>query len=196
MFDLRVVHHLEMRRTLHSPLALVASMVAFSLLAASIVSAQTPAATPAEPQATPTPPIKTPEWRCITPGGTYAVALKSMVCVAIQEYIVDGGARVTEVNIDTMGNSLARFYYLEPITPQSPAAVGQSALNKLQELATQASERTGQEETWKKVVKSYPTSTHAHTIEYRVDSADDLQKIFKSADTALRSAVDTEITLK
>jgi len=109
----------------------------------------------------------------------------------MHEYVVDGAARVTEMNVDTTGNALARFYYLEPITPQTPLGIGQSTINKLQELATEASTRTGQEEVWKKVSKTYPGSTHAHTVEFRVESKDELIKIFKSADAAFRQMRDT-----
>ena len=150
--------------------------------------AQTPAA------ATPTP-GRTPEWRCTLPGGVYVVPLRSMVGVAMHEYVVDGVARVTEVNIDTTGNALVRFYFLEPITPQTPLGAGQATLNKLQELAEEAASRSGQEEAWKKVVKTYPGSTHAHTIEFRLDSKEQLQKIFGSADQALRDFKDTAFTV-
>jgi len=135
-------------------------------------------------------------WRATLPGGSFVVALRSMVSVGMQEYVVDGAARVTEVNIDTTGNALARFYYLEPITPQTPMAAGQSLINKAQELATEAVGRTGQEEVWKKVVKSYPSSTHAHTVEFRVGSKEDLKKIFESAETAMRESKDTIFTLQ
>jgi hypothetical protein len=91
---------------------------------------------------------------------------------------------------------LARFYYLEPITPQTPMAAGQSIINKAQELAAEAAGRTGQDEVWKKVVKSYPSSTHAHTIEFRIGSKEDLKKLFESADTAMRESKDTVFTLQ
>jgi len=144
--------------------------------------AQTPAAS-----STPALNGRVPLWICVTPGGTYEVALRSIVSVSSCEYIVDNVARVTEVNIDTGGNMAVRFYYIEPMTPNSPIGLGQSTINKLQDVVTEAAERTGQDEVWKKVVKNYPTTTHAHTIEYRVDSKDDLTKIFTSAELAFRT---------
>ena len=101
--------------------------------------------------------------------------------------IVDGVARVNEVNVDTAGNMAVRFYYIEPVVPNSPIGFGQSTINKAQEVLTEAAARTGQDEVWKKVVKNYPTTTHAHTIEYRVDSKDALNKIFTSAELAFRT---------
>jgi hypothetical protein len=147
---------------------------------------------------TPTPgPTRIPLWRCDLPGGVYEVALRNIISVSTHEYVVDGVARVTEMNIDTEGNLAVRFYYLEPIVPSSPIAVGQSILDRAQNLATEAANRlnSGDEPPWEKVVKSYPTSTHAHTVEYRVDSLDDLQSLFNSADQAFRTGQNTQITL-
>lgn len=142
--------------------------------------AQTP-----NPTATP-PPGGLPVWRCELPGGTYEVALRSIVSVSTHEYIVDGAARVTEVNVDTNGSMVVRFYFLEPITPTSPLGIGQSTINKVQELANEVVDRTGQGEVWQKVVKTYPTTTHARTIEYRVENKEQIDKIFQSAETAFR----------
>jgi hypothetical protein len=147
--------------------------------------------------ASPTPyPSRTPMWRCDLPGGTYEVALRNMISVSIHDYVVDGVARVTEMNIETAGSTEVRFYYLEPITPTLP--VGQSALDKVQELANEAAGRVnpGDEPPWEKVVKSYPTTTHAHTVEYRLDTKEDLQNLFNSAEQAFRMNQNTEIMLE
>jgi hypothetical protein len=147
---------------------------------------------------TPTPGAsRIPLWRCDLQGGVYEVALRNIISVSTHEYVVDGVARVTEMNIDTQGNLAVRFYYLEPITPTSPVAVGQSVLDRVQNMATEAATRLnpGDEPPWEKVVKSYPTTTHAHTVEYRLDSLDDLQSLFNSADQAFRTNVNTEISL-
>ena len=132
------------------------------------------------------PGTRVPLWICNTPGGTYEVALRSIVSVSTCEYLVDGIVHVTEVNVDTQGNMAVRFYYLEPVTPNSPVGVGQSAVDKAQEIAQQLADQSGQD-VWQKVIKSYPTTTHAHTIEYRVDSKEDLLKIFTSAEQAFRT---------
>jgi hypothetical protein len=124
-------------------------------------------------------------FRAKLPGGTYEVAVRSIVAVTSHEYLVDGIARVTEVNIDTTGSLLARFYFLEPMTPTSPIGLGQSALDKGQEILKQAAEKTGQD-AWKKVIKNYPTTTHARTVEYRVVDKGDLNKIYEAAEEAFR----------
>ena len=155
----------------------------FLLIAAS-ARAQTPT-----PSATSTPVPRQPYWRCELPGGTYEVAIRAIVSVSRHEYIVDGAARVNEVNVDTDGNMAVRFYFIEAAAAKSPLGVGQSALDRVSELAKEAGQRVGANEAWERVVKSYPTTTHAHTIEYRIDTEDQLQQIFDSAQKAFESGV-------
>jgi hypothetical protein len=139
------------------------------------------------PTESPAPTSRLAIWRCELPGGTYEVALRAIVSVSVHEYVVDGVARVNEVNVDTQGNMAARFYYLEPTAAKSPLGVGQSAIDRISDLAREAGQRVGAEEVWQRVVKSYPTTTHAHTIEYRVESEDQLKQIFTSAQGAFES---------
>jgi hypothetical protein len=161
----------------------------FFALATASLQAQT-----AAPAATPLPGTKIALWICNSPGGTYEVALHTIVSVSTCEYIVDGIARVSEVNIDTNGNMAVRFYYIEPLTPNSPLGLGQATIDKAKEIAQEAADRTGQD-AWKKVVKNYPTTTHAHTIEYRVDTKDDLMLLFTSAEKAFRTNTAATLTV-
>jgi hypothetical protein len=139
----------------------------------------------ASPAATPGPTV-IPMWRCTLPGGTYEVAVRAILAVSSHEYLVDGVARVTEVNIDTSGSMLVRFYYIEPNQPNSPStALGAATIDKATQLLTQASQATGQD-VWEKVVKSYPTTTHAHTVEYRLTSKDQVTALFTSVETSFR----------
>jgi len=153
--------------------------------------AQTPSPTESP---SPTPTSRLPIWRCELPGGTYEVALRAIVSVSMHEYVVDGVARVNELNIDTQGNMAARFYYLEPTAAKSPLGVGQSAIDRISDLAKEAGQRVGAEEVWQRVVKSYPITTHAHTIEYRVESEEQLKQIFTSAQGAFESGKSATFT--
>ena len=163
--------------------------ILFLCLTAPLLHAQkaaqntTPTAT-GTPSATPSP-TNILMWRCNLPGGSYSVALRSIVSVSSHEYVVDGVARVTEVNIDTNGSALARFYYIEPNTPTAPLGIGSGTIEKAQQLLQEGAERSGQD-VWKKVVKNYPTTTHARTIEYRVTDKETLTKLYESAESALR----------
>jgi hypothetical protein len=183
------------RNAMHTPLTMKFLPILFLLLMAPLVQAQRPGnngnnrnnGTPvpgATPSASPAP-TNILMWRCNLPGGSYSVALRAMVSVSLHEYLVDGVARVTEVNIDTVGNALARFYYIEPVTPNSPVGIGQATIEKAQQLIQEGAQRSGQD-VWQKVVKNYPTSTHAHTIEYRLADKQTLTNLYVSAEGALR----------
>ena len=146
-------------------------------LAAASFAQTTPTPTP-----TPTPPLNAtrPLWRCTLPGGTYQVLVPAILSVSKHEYVVDGTARVTEVNLDTSGQLALRFYFIEPAATAGPGGIGAATLGKVQGILTEAAERSGSD-SWKKVVKSYPVTTHARTVEYRVGSKESLNKIFTSA---------------
>jgi len=147
------------------------------------------------PQPSPSP-TRIPMWRCDLPGGTYEIAIRAIISVSTHEYVVNGVARVTEMNIDTPGSMAVRFYYLEPLTPSSPIGIGQSTIDKAQDMIKEAAGRVSPgEPPWEKVVKDYPTSTHAHTVEYRVDSKDQLDTLFNSAEQAFRLNQNTQIKL-
>lgn len=124
-----------------------------------------------------------PIFRAQLPGGIYEVAVRNIVSVSSHEYLVDGAVRVVEMNIDTLGSVLARFYFIEPNKPNIP--VGAAAVDKAQELLKEAVEKTGQD-AWKKVVKNYPTTTHARTVEYRLQTREDLNRLFEAAEEAFR----------
>lgn len=134
---------------------------------------------------TPTPDPNSPErgtWTADLPGGTYIVMLSAITSISQHEYVVDGAARVTEVNINTLGPIIARFYFIEPNAPQMPDGIGQSGVEMLKEKTAEAMGRTGGDEAWSKVMKNYPTTTHAGTVEYRLSSLESLGKLFKSVE--------------
>lgn len=145
------------------------------LLGASLAKAQeaTPSPTPVNGRAA--------TWQATLPGGTYAVRVSYMTSVSMHEYVVDGAARVTEVNIGTVGSELVRFYFIEPNVPKAPGGVGQSVINEVQDKINEGSSRANLDDAWQKVIKNYPTTTHAHTVEYRIGTREALQKLFDSA---------------
>jgi hypothetical protein len=100
---------------------------------------------------------------------------------------VDGVARVYEATLSTNSSVVARFYFLEPVTGDSALTTGREALNRAQALLEEASGRAGVEPLWKKVVKNYPASTHAHTVEYRLLNKADVGRIYSSVSRCLRS---------
>ena len=134
-------------------------------------------------------------WRCELPGGVFVVSLPSVSLVSVHEYVVDGAARVTELTVGTNSAVVARFYYIEPMLPKSPVGIGQTLLDKAQQRAQEASTRTGTEAVWQKVVKNYPTTTHAHTVEYRLETLDQLKRVQKSLEDAWRANKETQLKI-
>jgi len=128
--------------------------------------------------------IPTKFWHGILPGGQYMVALGRISNIGIHEYVANGSARVFEVTIAADGAALARFYYMEPITDKTPLNVGQIVADRLKSSADEIGKRTGLGDAWQKVVKDYPNTTHAHTVEFRLDYKDDLDKLFASVQKA------------
>jgi hypothetical protein len=127
-----------------------------------------------------------PVWRALLPGGTYIIAQDAINSISSHEYILDATARVTEVNISTSGSMQARFYFIEPFIPQLP--VGQAAVDRATDAAAAAaaaaSAAVGDDAIWMKVGKTYPTTTHAGTVEYRLESKEELAKLFQSLERA------------
>lgn len=149
------------------------------LLIALLASA--PAVLAQEPSPSPAPTrLQRGVWQADLPGGKYIVRLSAITAVSLHEYVVDNAARVTEVNIGTSGSEMVRFYVIEPNVPKAPGGVGQSVIDKAEEKANELLNRTKMDETWQKVMKNYPTTTHAHTIEYRLPSRDVIDKLFES----------------
>lgn len=120
-------------------------------------------------------------WKAELPGGTYLIAHDSINGVSSQEYVLDGAARVTEVNISTSGVMQPRFYYIEPLTPKVPSSAGQSTTDRAKSALEEAASRViPGDPVWAKVVKEYPTTTHAGTIEYRLETKDQIKRLYES----------------
>lgn len=126
-------------------------------------------------------------WRCELPGGVYLVALRNIQSVSSHEYVVDGAARVTEVTVATASSVEARFYYLEPVGANAASPVGASAatLQAMQQRVQDlAASHSPVEPVWEKVIKNYPATTHAHTVEFRLGSKANLTQIEESLEQA------------
>ena len=79
----------------------------------------------------------------------------------------------------------ARFYYLEPMVVRSTSAAVPASIQTLQQRVTDlGTQRAPVEPIWEKVVKNYPTTTHAHTVEYRLTSKANLEQIYQSLEQA------------
>lgn len=135
-------------------------------------------------------------WQTELPGGAYVVALDRICAVGKHEYIVDGGFVVTEVTIDTSGAVVARFYYGEPFRPDAPTATGQAVNKRVQEVVDTVREKTGISQADRLVVKNYPATTHAKTVEFRLNRKENLEALFQSVNKAWMTGKGVKFSVK
>ncbi len=114
------------------------------------------------------------------------VALDRIVSVSRHKYVLDGAVIVDEVNVDTTGQALVRFYFISPISEAVKSSALADLADRGQELLDKATDRGGLE-IKNMVVKKYPETTHAKIVEYRLLSAADLTSLYNSVRTAWES---------
>ncbi|GHC63508.1 hypothetical protein [Roseibacillus persicicus] len=124
-------------------------------------------------------------WQLSLPDGHFMVALDRIASISRSSYLLDGGLIVTEVTIDTVGNSLCRIYQITPAAESSQVSSAQRLTQRARDLTGRAKEVTGADiETM--VQKNYPTTTHAKTVEYRVKERATLDALYASLNKAWR----------
>lgn len=166
-------------------------MKRFCLLAILALIAATPAV-----HAQTTPPAPTDQnsplraWEASFIRGHYLVWLNSISSVSKHEYVADAVARVVEVNIATNSSVEARFYFLEPVTSENKSGVagaGQAILDRAKQAVSSVAERVSPGSSDMRVVKNYPGSTHAHTVEFVLDEEEKLDSLYASLLQAVKS---------
>ena len=129
-------------------------------------------------------------WQGKFKGGNYIVRCNSIIALSKHEYISDGVARVVEVNLTLNSAQIVRFYFLEPYKPDSGSStlnVGTQALEKAKGLFEQAAGRVSPDLATPKVVKNYPASTHAHTIEFVLKDEARITALYGSLERSFRT---------
>lgn len=138
-------------------------------------------------------------WQATLSGGHYMVALDRISSVSRHKYVLDGAMIVDEVTIDALGQSLARFYFITPISDaakgSSAAAVVSSAVDRGRELIDKAAGTVGVD-VHQMVVKKFPETTHAHTVEFRLMSEAELAKLYQSVRAAWESGRGRKFVVK
>ncbi len=170
-----------------------------SLMAAIPAAAQTPSITPADAQKTQDAPQANRFWQATLPGGHYMVALDRISAVSRHRYVLDGTVIVDEVVIDALGQALARFYFIAPITDAATGSAAGAAATRLAERGTELLDkaaRTAGTDVHQMVIKKFPETTHARTIEYRLLSAEELTALHNSIRTAWESGKGRKFAIK
>lgn len=128
-------------------------------------------------------------WQGQLKGGNYIVRCNSIIALSKHEYVSDGVARVVEVNVTLNSAQIVRFYFLEPVKAEGSNMVnaGQQALDRARGMVEQAAGRVSPSLTEPKVVKNYPASTHAHTVEFVLKEEARLNSLFGSLERSLRT---------
>lgn len=138
-------------------------------------------------------------WQVKLPDGEYEVALARISSVSRHKYLLDGALIVDEVTIDTVGQALVRFYFIKPASSEASTTAAGKILDKAtgrgQELLDKAAERTGSD-LQNMVVKKYPETTHARSIEYRILTEAQLTTIFDSAKKSWETGKGKKLTVK
>lgn len=123
-------------------------------------------------------------------GGNYIVRCNSIIALSKHEYVADAVARVVEVNLTLSSSQIVRFYFLEPAkmeTNSNLVNAGTQAVERAKGLFEQAAGRVSTTLTEPRVVKSYPASTHAHTVEFVLKDEARLNSLFQSLERGFRT---------
>lgn len=120
-------------------------------------------------------------------GGHYLVKLNQVTFASKHEYIGNGAARVIEVTIGCDTSVVARFYFLEPVGKDSSIAAANVAINRLEQVTKDVAGRVSPTAARLNVVKDYPNTTHAHTVEYVVQDEATLGSLYSSLMQAINS---------
>jgi hypothetical protein len=122
-------------------------------------------------------------WEANLAGGNFVVALSRITSVSRHRYVLDAAVIVDEVTVDTEGQSLARFYFITPVTTAGPESGTAKLAERALEIANKSATDKGSS-AQDMVQKKYPLTTHSKTIEYRVMSEAQLTALYQSVKTA------------
>jgi hypothetical protein len=123
-------------------------------------------------------------WEANLPGGSYVVALDRITSVSRHSYtVVEAGMLIDEVVVDTVGQTVARFYLVRPVTDGLNNNAVANINNRVKELVDHGAARLGTN-VHESVTKKYPEGLYARTVEYRVGSEAELAALFGSVRSA------------
>lgn len=125
-------------------------------------------------------------WQATLPGGHYMVALDRISSISRHQYVLDGALIVDEVTVDSLGQALARFYFISPVSSTTSGTSVAGIVERGTELLDQAAARAGTD-VHNMVVKKYPDTTHARTVEYRLLSKEQLTSLYQSLQNSWQS---------
>ena len=125
---------------------------------------------------------------------TYYGSEAGVQSISTQDYIT-GNFRVIELNIVTQGTALLRIYHIRPLRsgelqqamsdgigaagiPGGSSIIQRPLPPQVQAMADRAAS-VSEVVTGTEVMKEYPMATHAHTIEFRIGSRNELLELYE-----------------
>jgi len=138
-------------------------------------------------------------WDASLPTGSFLIPLDRIVAISLHQYAMDNGLIVSEVVIDTVGQVVNRFYYIAPATENMSGSGTARSLTGIVERGREILDRNAQKvgtNLHEMVIKQYPTTTHAHTVEYRLLDERDLRALLGSVRAAWTSGKGRKFTIK
>lgn len=118
-------------------------------------------------------------WKALIGGSIVNVPLASIEHFGVQNYDVDGVARVHELTITTKSQSMIRIYHMTPLS-----AVAEHLEDTVKILNNFAEGAAGQE--LNVPVKVFPSTTHAHMVEYRTTERAHIDTLYQHLETAMK----------
>jgi hypothetical protein len=118
-------------------------------------------------------------WKALIGRAIVSVPLSSVEYFGVQAYDVDGAARVRELTITTKSQSMIRIYHMVPL-----GAFAEHAENTLKTL-DKIAEGVADEEL-NVPIKVFPSTTHAHMVEYRVTERANIDTLYQHLETAMK----------
>lgn len=118
-------------------------------------------------------------WEADLKGGNYLVKLGQISAVSNHAYLLDGSIVVTEVNIDTPGAALVRFYQITPLAAYEKNEISNLLSEGIKTVKDLTSD-LGISGALDLAQKHYPQTTHAKTIEFQISTLEQLSALYKS----------------
>ena len=103
------------------------------------------------------------------------------------------------MTVDTVGQALPRFYYLEPLSDRTSGTGTGDAISAIVDRGRELIERAGQRagsDVQDMVHKKYGVSTHTKTLEFRVRDTAELSALYNSVRRAWETGQGRKVTIK
>lgn len=123
--------------------------------------------------------------------GEACINVMSITSITKHSYKLNGGIKVSEVTIDTIGNNTLRFYYVDTSLP-SPAPTGASKGVDMENVRSKV--LNGKDADLPSV--KFPEGTYAHSVEYQLPSEAAVNRLYTTAVTVWDAGAPKNVTFK